>query len=147
MPRTSSRVRDPKGCGITAMERSGQPSALAWARPSVVNAVEQITKAESPSFAASTLSWTLHDVQEPQSPDPVMTASHCSVSSFITASVAAWDALRLRRLMTLATPYLLTSSSERSSTRKLKLGFELSMKPITFPASRSSERREACGAV
>ena len=29
-----------------------------------------------PAFAASTLSWTLHDVHDPQSPEPVTTRSH-----------------------------------------------------------------------
>jgi hypothetical protein len=35
----------------------------------------------SPSFTASTLSWTLHDVQPPQSPEPLMTRSHFSLTS------------------------------------------------------------------
>ena len=39
--RTSSRVRKPKGCGMTAIGKSGQPSDLSCARPNVTNEVEQ----------------------------------------------------------------------------------------------------------
>ena len=52
----------------------------------------------------STLSWTLHDVQEPQSPEPVMTRSHSRASSSITCAVAGIDAPRLARLTMVLTP-------------------------------------------
>jgi len=102
--RTSSRVRSPNGCAITAIGRSGWASARAWARPSVRKAVEQIATAARPRFAASTLSWTLHDAQDPQSPDPVITRSHCPVISWIISSGAGTDADRLRRFITVRTP-------------------------------------------
>ena len=89
---------------MTAIGRSGQPKARACARPSVTNAVEQIVTAARPRFAISTLSWILHDVHDPQSPDPVITKSQRSASSLYTASGAATDAARFLRLMTALTP-------------------------------------------
>ena len=86
------------------MGRSDCPRAEAWARPSVANAVEQTVTAARPRFAASTLSWTLHDAQDPQSPDPAMTRSHSPVISRIISSGAGTDAERFLRLMTRATP-------------------------------------------
>ena len=41
-------------------------------------AVEQMVSAARPRLAASTLSWTLHDVHDPQSAEAVMTASQRS---------------------------------------------------------------------
>ena len=104
MSRTSSGVRVPKGCGITAIGRSGLPSALACARPSVVNAVEQTATAARPRFAISTLSWTLHDAHDPQSPDPVMTRSHSSASSLTISAGAGMDAEVFLRFTTRFTP-------------------------------------------
>jgi len=89
---------------MTAMGRSDRPSAEAWARPSVRKAVEHTVTAARPRFAASTLSWTLHDAQEPQSPDPAMTRSHSPVISRIISSGAGTEAERLRRFRTRATP-------------------------------------------
>lgn len=104
IPRTCSRVRRPNGWAITAMGKSGRPSAEACARPSVVKAVEQIVTAARPRFAASIPSWTLHDAHDPQSPDPVMTRSHSLVISRSTSSGTGTDAERFRRLTTRATP-------------------------------------------
>lgn len=104
MPRTSARERRPNGCAITAIGRSGRPSADAWARPSVLKAVEQIVTAARPCLAASTLSWTLHDAQDPQSPDPVITRSHSPVIARIISSGAGTDAERFLRFTTRATP-------------------------------------------
>ena len=86
------------------MGRSGLPSARACARPSETNAVEQIVSAARPCLAASTLSWTLHDEQEPQSPEPVITRSHWLVISRSISSGAGTDAERLRRFTTARTP-------------------------------------------
>ncbi len=68
-----------------AMGRSGDPSAFCCARPSPMKLVEQTVSAALPRFAVSTLSWILHDVQDPQSPEPAMTASASATSSSITA--------------------------------------------------------------
>ena len=89
---------------MTAIGNSGWPSARAWARASPVNEVEHTASAARPRFATSTLSWTLHDVQDPQSPDPVMTRSHSLASSATNASGAGMDAPRFARLITVLTP-------------------------------------------
>jgi len=102
--RTSSRLRRPNGCGITAIGSAGLPSAFACARPSVWNAVEHTVTAARPRFAISTLSWTLHDAQDPQSPEPAMTTSHSSASSRSTSSGAGTEAERFRRFTTRVTP-------------------------------------------
>lgn len=104
MSRTSSRRRKPKGCAISAIGSRGVPSACAWERPSVMKAVEQMATAARPRFAISTLSWTLHDAHDPQSPDPAITRSHWSASSRTTSSGAGTDADRFLRLMTWLTP-------------------------------------------
>ena len=111
------------------MGRSGQPSALAWARPSVVNAAEQITREESPSFTASTLSWTLHDVQEPQSPDPVITTSHFSDVLHDWRS-PVWT----RRAAVLLTQRRRDARPELADVvrKEVEIHFELSMKPTTL---------------
>ena len=82
---------------MTAIGKSGDPSAFCCARPRPLKLVEQTVSAALPRFAASTLSWILHDVHDPQSPDPVMITSACATSSFIMASDRPCDALRLRR--------------------------------------------------
>jgi len=89
---------------MTAIGKAELPSADACARPSIWNAVEHIVTAAGPRFAISTLSWILHDVHEPQSPDPVITRSHWSANSWYTASGAGTEAARFLRLMTRFTP-------------------------------------------
>ena len=78
----------PSANGVTAGEfvaraaADGSVKLLGGAlEASNVNAVEQMVSAGLPRFAISTLSWILHDVQEPQSPDPVITRSTCSTYS------------------------------------------------------------------
>ena len=104
MLRTSSRVRRPNGCAITAIGSAGLPSAFACARPNVRNAVEQTVTAARPRFAISTLSWTLHDAHDPQSPEPAITRSHSPVTSRTISSGAGTDAERFFRFTTRATP-------------------------------------------
>lgn len=89
---------------MTAIGSAGQPSARACAVPSVRNAVEQMVTAAVPRFTASMLSWTLHDVHDPQSPEPVITRSHSSATSRSMASGAGTEAVFFRRLMTRLTP-------------------------------------------
>ena len=86
------------------MGRSGRPSARACAWPSVTNAVEQTVTAGFPRFAISTLSWTLHDAQEPQSPEPAITTSHSPARPSSISGRAGTEAEGLRRLMTCFTP-------------------------------------------
>ena len=104
MAAISARLRVPNGWGTTAIGRSGAPSADCCARPSVTNAVEQTVREGLPRFATSTLSWTLHDVQEPQSPDPAMTTSHSAVRASSAASPAPIAELRFLWRTTFATP-------------------------------------------
>jgi len=82
--RTSSRARPPKGCGMTAIGSKALPSARAWARPRVWKAVEHTVSAALPCLATSMLSWILHDVHEPQSPEPAITTSQSTSESAST---------------------------------------------------------------
>ena len=58
----------------------------------------------SPVASSIAASWILHDVQDPQSPDPVITSTHCSASSLTIDSGAGIEAPRLARFITWATP-------------------------------------------
>src|SRR3972149_8220917 len=82
---TRSRLRLPKGWGTIAKRRSGMPSVLHSVLPSVGDSFEVNTTVVLPCFSNSMESWTLHDVQEPQSPRPVMMMSHFSSSSFLVS--------------------------------------------------------------
>lgn len=86
------------------MGRSGWPRARAWRRPKATNSREQIVSATGPRFETSTPSWTLHEVHEPQSPEPVMTTSHCVASSSTTVLGAGMAGPRLSRFRTARTP-------------------------------------------
>ena len=67
-------------------------------------AVVPIRPAGVPIFAISMASWRLHDVQDPQSADPVNTTSHCLASSATISGGAGVEALALRRRTTCFTP-------------------------------------------
>ena len=68
------------------------------------NAVVPMRPAGVPIFAISIASWRLHDVQDPQSADPVKTTSHCLASSARISGGAGVDAFALRRRTTCFTP-------------------------------------------
>ena len=68
------------------------------------NAVVPISAAGVPTFAISMASWRLHDVQDPQSAEPVNTTSHCLASSAIRSGDAGVEALALRSRRTALTP-------------------------------------------
>jgi len=89
---------------MIAMGSAAWPRARACARPSVSKAVEQTVSAALPCLVTSMLSWTLHDEQEPQSPEPAMTTSHSALSAAIIAGSAGIEAEVLRRFTTRATP-------------------------------------------
>ena len=62
----------------------GIPNTFAWFSAKPANGV-LISKTDGrPSFSISIESWTLHDVQEPQSPRALMTTSQLSFNAFIT---------------------------------------------------------------
>ena len=60
---------------------------------SAANLVVVTTTAGLPCFSNSTESWTLHDVQDPQSADPVMTRSTSFASRSNTSSLHGVAAL------------------------------------------------------
>ena len=53
----------------------GMPRIFAWLRASGMNELLISNTVGNPSFSASTESWTLHDVQDPQSPSALITTS------------------------------------------------------------------------
>ena len=63
------------GWGTTTRGASFRPSASASERAMFSNTVEQRVTGGLPSFSISIPSWTLHDVQDPQSPIPLMMKS------------------------------------------------------------------------
>jgi hypothetical protein len=67
-------------------------------------AVVPMRPAGVPLFASSTVSWRLHDVQDPQSADPAKTTSHSLLSSTISSWAAGVEALALRRCTIRFTP-------------------------------------------
>jgi hypothetical protein len=73
---TSGSGCPPRGWVITNSGKSDMPSCAASIFPIAANTSVQMTAVGTPAFWSSTASWTLHDVQDPQSPDPVMTTSH-----------------------------------------------------------------------
>ena len=68
--------------------RSGTPNTLACAVPSFMNVSEHTTAAITPRLVNCAMSWTLHDVQDPQSAIALMTRSASFASSSSTWSVA-----------------------------------------------------------
>lgn len=65
-----------------------------------MNGSVHMTAVGTPRFSSVIPSCTLHDEQEPQSPDEVITTSHCSTSSSMISSGQGRDALRLLRATT-----------------------------------------------
>ena len=80
------------------------PSAASSLTASPWNAVVPMSPAGVPSFATSMASWRLHDVHDPQSPEPAKTTSHSLASSATSSAGAAVEALALRRRTTALTP-------------------------------------------
>ena len=80
------------------------PSVCASWCASVSKAVVVTTTAGVPRRASVMASWRLHDVQDPQSADPVNTTSHCLASSATISGGAGVEALALRRRTTCFTP-------------------------------------------
>ena len=78
--RSASGSRLPRGCGRTTNGYPGMPRMLDIALPLEINGSVHITAVGIPRFSRVIPSCTLHDEQEPQSPDEVITTSHCSTS-------------------------------------------------------------------
>jgi len=79
--RRSAAGRTPSGCGITSIGSSGQPLAEARPRASPKKTSVAISTAGVPRLVISIVSWTLHDVQDPQSPEPQKTRWQRAASS------------------------------------------------------------------
>ena len=70
---TTSFSVPPKGCGTTTILALGTPKLLAAERVNSSKFSVVKTTAGTPAFSISIKSWTLHEVQDPQSADPVKT--------------------------------------------------------------------------
>jgi hypothetical protein len=57
-----------------------------------------------PAFATWMASWRLHDVQDPQSPEPVKTTSHSFASAATISGAAGVAAFAFLRCTTSRTP-------------------------------------------
>src|SRR5262249_47713961 len=98
-PATSSGESPPSGCWTTRSGTVAIPRAWAARSAMPVKVVVQITAAGVPSRWRATASWTLHDVHDPQSPDPAKTRSHSLASSARSSGPAGLEAFRLRRIL------------------------------------------------
>ena len=74
------------------------PPSFAMASALLTNGSVQITAVGTPLRSRVIPSCTLHDEQEPQSPDAVITTSHCSAISSIICSGQGLEALPLFRI-------------------------------------------------
>jgi hypothetical protein len=72
------------------------PSIFARITAAVVNASVSSVTAGVPRFSNSIVSWRPHDMQDPQSATPWITASQDLVSRSITSGGVGTDALNLR---------------------------------------------------
>ena len=82
-----------KGWVITTGSRRAAPSAARWTSASCANALVMMTAAGMPRVSNPTASCRLHDVQDPQSPIAVMTASFSAAMRSSSASGAAREKL------------------------------------------------------
>ena len=80
------------------------PSAAISLTARFWNTVVPISAEGVPRLATSSESWRLHDVQEPQSPEPAKTRSQSFASPSMISSAAAVDALAFFRCTTALTP-------------------------------------------
>ena len=74
------------GCCTIARARRGIPSVPRSSSASPLNLSVYTVTVGTPRVSSSTASWTLHDVQEPQSPMPTITAltevANLAINSF-----------------------------------------------------------------
>ena len=76
------------------------PPILDMALPLDIKGSVQITAVGTPFRSRVIPSCTLHDEQDPQSPDALITTSHCSVSSSIISLGQGREAFPLFRVTT-----------------------------------------------
>src|SRR6185369_3982369 len=102
-PSTCSSDKPPSGCAIFTSGRSGVPNTLDCVVPSLMNGSDTMTAVTSPRLRNSDMSWTLHDVQDPQSPIALTTKSASFASWSSMLSGAGRLTLSLRSMTTDAT--------------------------------------------
>lgn len=81
---------------MTTVGWAGMPSILALIVAAVRKASVNTVAAGRPLFSNSTVSWRPHDMQDPQSATPWMTASHEFVSRAMTSGGVGTEALNFR---------------------------------------------------
>ena len=74
------------GCCTYTAGRLGWPRLVVTIPYSVRNSSVTIVAVGMPRFSSSMLSWTLHDVQDPQSAIPLITTSHSRTAASSTSS-------------------------------------------------------------
>ena len=80
------------------------PRAASWLTARPWNAVVAMRPAAVLVLASSIASWRLHDVQEPQSPEPAKTRSQVFASSASSSAGAGVEQLDFFLCTTAATP-------------------------------------------
>jgi len=110
------------------------PPIFDIALPLDINGSVHITAVGTPIFSRVIPSCTLHDEHEPQSPDAVITTSHCSTSSLNISSGQGRDAFPLFRLMVALNSYRSDSMSWTISNNSSALSLLLQSRPTTVPS-------------
>src|SRR5439155_10784581 len=129
-------------CGtLTIGCRTYRAGRLAWPRLvvtipySVRNSSVTTVAVGTPRFSSSMLSWTLHDVHDPQSAIPLITRSHSRAAASSISSGMGSAAAFLSYRIVLDTPCALLSSSSTRSRNGRVPDFELLRRPTTRPSS------------
>ena len=76
------------GCGTYTAGKLGWPRLVVTIPYRPRNSSVTMVAVGSPRFSSSMLSWTLHDVQDPQSAMPLITTSHSRVAASSISSGA-----------------------------------------------------------
>src|SRR5215813_5082251 len=105
------------------------------------------TTQATPRASSSDASWTLHDVQEPQSADAVRATRAAPAISSSTAGDAAMDEPGLPHARTVRAPLRAASSAPTRSRRTLAFGFELSSRPMVTPSSERGRGKSVLAAA
>ena len=85
------------GCAVMAIGRSGMPKERRSTLPSRWKRWLHTVTVGMPRRSSSTASWILHEVQEPQSPNPTTATATVAANSSTTCGSAGMEAVGLRR--------------------------------------------------
>ena len=147
-----SMVVPPIGCGRITVGSVGKPSVRDWLRASATNGVLMSNTVGSPSFSTSMLSWTLHDVQAPQSPKALITTSALAASAANTSGSAGSDGCCLATWNTVAPGTCSAMRAARCFMMRSTGALVLSKRPMrkSSEAGRTigvgdAERQGLCG--